>query len=268
VLNLSFGTDSVQDSRLDPLSYAVEVAWRKGIVVVAAVGNDGATRTRVSMPAANPYIIAVGAADPMSTEDRSDDKVAPFSTLGNATRHADILAPGRSVVSLRDPGSYIDAQYPAALVRDPQQRFFRGSGTSQAAAVVSGIAALLLQQRPTLTPDQVKRLLMTSRQAMSSNAGDVYAAGQLDMKKAIDTATPTFAQTYSPATGQGSPAVRPFCGATSDRGCLPVTSMMGPSCQHHSGAGGLGLMLQWTGFVGRNVMPVVTAMGPGVVSRL
>jgi serine protease AprX len=204
VLNLSFGTDSVQDARLDPLSYAVEVAWRKGIVVVAAVGNDGAARTRVSMPAANPFVIAVGAADPMGTEDRADDAVASFSTLGNAARHADILAPGRSIVSLRDPGSYIDVQYPAALVGDTQQRYFRGSGTSQAAAVVSGVAALLLQQRPTLTPDQVKRILMTGRQTLASTAGDVYATGQLDVKKAFDTATPTYAQAFTPATGLGS----------------------------------------------------------------
>jgi serine protease AprX len=204
VLNLSFGTDSVQDARLDPLSYAVEVAWRKGIVVVAAVGNDGAARTRVTMPAANPYVITVGAADPMGTEVRTDDKVASFSTLGNATRHADILAPGRSIVSLRDPGSFVDVQYPAALVGDAQQRFFRGSGTSQAAAVVSGVAALLLQQRPTLTPDQVKRIIMTSRQTLPSTAGDVYATGQLDVKKAIDTATPTHTQTFATATGLGT----------------------------------------------------------------
>jgi serine protease AprX len=205
VLNLSFGTDSVQDARLDPLSYAVEVAWRKGIVVVVAVGNDGPTRTRVSMPAANPYVIAVGASDPMATEVRTDDKVASFSTAGNATRHADILAPGRSVVSLRDPGSYVDVNYPAALVPgDVEKRYFRGSGTSQSAAMVSGAAALLLQQRPGLTPDQVKRILMTSRQALPAGAGDTWAAGQIDIKKAIATATPTFSQTFQPSTGTGS----------------------------------------------------------------
>ena len=205
VLNLSFGTDSLQDARLDPLSYAVEVAWRKGIVVVVAVGNDGPTRTRVSMPAANPYVIAVGAADPMGTDSRKDDTVATFSTAGSAARHADILAPGRSVVSLRDPGSFVDVNYPAGLVAsDPYQRFFRGSGTSQSAAMVSGAAALLLQQRPTLTPDQVKRLLMTTNQAMSAGAGDIYATGQIDVKRAFDTATPTYVQTHQPATGRGA----------------------------------------------------------------
>jgi serine protease AprX len=205
VLNLSFGTDSVQDARLDPLSYAVEVAWRKGIVVVVAVGNDGATRTRVSMPAANPYVISVGSADPMGTDARGDDRVADFSTRGSSARHADILAAGRSVVSLRNPGSFVDAHYPAALVTgDAALRLFRGSGTSQSAAVVSGAAALLLQQRPTLKPDQVKRLLMGSVQALPAVGGDVYRTGQMDVKKASETMTPTYTQTHPAALGTGT----------------------------------------------------------------
>jgi serine protease AprX len=204
VLNLSFGTDSLQDPRLDPLSYAVEVAWRKGIVVVVAVGNDGPTDTRLSMPAINPYVIAVGGSDPMATEARTDDKFASFSTAGDAARHADILAPGRSVVSLRDPGSFVDVNYPAALIpTDLEQRFFRGSGTSQAAAMVSGAAALLLQHRPNLTADQVKRLLMTTRQALPAGSGDTFGVGQIDVKKAAETAVPAYTQTHPAASGTG-----------------------------------------------------------------
>lgn len=73
VVNLSFGTDSAQSAILNPLSYAVEAAWRKGIVAVVSVGDDGATAPRVTMPAANPYIIAVGATDPNGAEVRTDD---------------------------------------------------------------------------------------------------------------------------------------------------------------------------------------------------
>ena len=61
VINLSFGTDSTQSYQLDPLAHAAEVAWRKGIVVVASAGNSGGTR--LAMPAADPYLIAVGALD-------------------------------------------------------------------------------------------------------------------------------------------------------------------------------------------------------------
>jgi serine protease AprX len=208
VLNLSFGTASTQSAALDPLSYAVEQAWLKGIVVVVAAGNDGFSANNRTMPGANPDILAVGAADTRGTDVRTDDVVASFSNRGNATRHADVLAAGRSIVSLRDPGSYIDINYPTARLStttDPAQRFFRGSGTSQAAAVVSGTVALLLQQRPGLTPDQVKKLLMSTADPIVG--GDAYAAGsgQINIAKAALTKTPaTPKPVNSAATGLGS----------------------------------------------------------------
>jgi serine protease AprX len=209
VLNLSFGTDSVQDPRLDPLSHAVEAAWRKGIVVVVAVGNDGPTRTQVSMPAANKYVIAVGAADHVGTEPKGDDVVASFSTRGSTTRAADLLAPGRSIVSLRTPNSFIDSNYPAGLLgttTDPTLRFFKGSGTSQATAVVSGAAALLLQARPTLTPDEVKRLLVTTTDAMPKADPIGRGAGQLNIRNALGAPSPgvTATQTFPASTGLGT----------------------------------------------------------------
>jgi serine protease AprX len=207
VLNLSFGTDSVQDARLDPLSYAVEAAWRKGIVVVVAVGNDGAAADRVTMPAANPFVITVGAADPNGTVSRVDDTVATFSTRGNATRHADLLAAGRSVVSLRAPGSYVDVNYPGARITDAtgKERLMRGSGTSQAAAVVSGSVALLLEQRPSLTPNQVKKLLMDTADPLTGADPISAGAGQLDIASAMTAATPYYStQKDIAATGLGT----------------------------------------------------------------
>jgi serine protease AprX len=208
VLNLSFGTESIQSAVLDPLSYAVEQAWLRGIVVVVAAGNDGFTASRLTMPAANANVIAVGAADARGTDVRTDDVVASFSNRGNAARHADVLASGRSIVSLRSPGSYIDYTYPSArlpLTTDPAQRFLRGSGTSQAAAVVSGSVALLLEQRPGLTPDQVKGLLMST--AVPIVGGDPYAAGagQINVAAAARLRTPmTFRQTNVAASGLGT----------------------------------------------------------------
>jgi serine protease AprX len=149
----------------------------------------------------------VGAADPNGTDVRTDDTVAAFSSRGNATRHADLLAAGRSVVSLRDPGSYIDVAYPGARVADAagQQRFFRGSGTSQAAAVVSGSVALLLQQRPGLTPDQVKKLLVQSADPLTGADPIAAGAGQLDIAGAATLSIPMNAkQSYPAATGLGS----------------------------------------------------------------
>jgi len=150
-------------------------------------------------------VIAVVAADSLATVDRKDDTVADFSSRGNTSRHADLVAPGKSLVSLRDPNSYIDAHYPGGLVsNDPAQRFFRGSGTSQSTAVVSGAAALLLQQRPNLSPDQVKKLLTSSAQQMPKADLLSQGAGQLDIKGAFDTATPYFMQVHKVSLGMGS----------------------------------------------------------------
>jgi serine protease AprX len=205
VINLSFGTDSLQDPALDPLSYAVEAAWRAGIVVVVSVGNDGPTDTRVGNPALNPYIIAVGGSDIAGTLARNDDTIGAFSTRGNTTRHADLVAPGRSVVSLRDPGAFVDVNYPGGLVNDGTGRYFKGSGTSQAAAVVSGAAALLMQQRPALTPDQVKNLLTSTAVPMTGVDAIAQGAGELNINSAVMAATPTTAtQSFAKALGTGT----------------------------------------------------------------
>jgi serine protease AprX len=201
VLNLSYGTDGVQDYRVDPLTHAIENAWRAGIVVVVAAGNSGTSAPRLNDPAYDPYVLAVGASDTEGTVSASDDLVPDFSSRGDAARRVDFVAPGRSIVSLRDPGSNIDDANPTARVDD---RFFKGSGTSQAAAVTSGAVALLLQSRPDLRPDQVKALLRSSAEAMPSADAVGRGAGELDVYRAYQAATPQTTQTWAPSTGLGS----------------------------------------------------------------
>jgi hypothetical protein len=201
VLNLSFGTDGTQDYRIDPLSHAVEEAWRRGVVVVVAAGNEGHGDARMNNPAYNPYVISVGGSDGVGSISPSDDEVASWSSRGDAARRPDLVAPGQSVVSLRDPGSHIDLSYPGARVGE---RFFRGSGTSQAAAVVSGAAALLLQQRPDLTPDQVKSLLTSTARPLSRADDGAQGAGILDIKAAAAADTPTAGQAWPRSLGTGS----------------------------------------------------------------
>ncbi|GGJ82820.1 hypothetical protein GCM10010123_10620 [Pilimelia anulata] len=203
ILNLSFGTDSGQDYRLDPLAFAVDAAWRHGIVVATAAGNGGASAD-LTMPALNPRVLAVGATDTLGTTARGDDRLAAFSAAGTGDRLADVLAAGKSIVSLRDPGSFLDERYPGGVVAG---RFFRGSGTSQATAVLSGAAALLLQQRPYLTPDQVKRILITSGDSIQpTENGTRYR--QIDVRDALLTLTPLlYNQHFSApnrATGLGT----------------------------------------------------------------
>jgi len=201
VLNLSFGTDGTQPYTIDPLSHAAEVAWRRGIVVVAAAGNAGYGSDKLNNPAYDPYLLAVGALDGRGTRRSIDDVVPEWSSRGDGVRNPDLVAPGTSIVSLRNPGSEVDLTYPEGRVGE---RFFRGSGTSQAAAVVSGAAALLLDKRPGLSPDQVKELF-TSTASHLRNADPVaQGAGALDLKAAAAARTPSATQEHVPSEGTGS----------------------------------------------------------------
>jgi serine protease AprX len=216
VVNLAFGTDSVQPYLVDPLAAAAENAWKHGLVVIVSGGNEGAGAWHLTDPAMDPYVIAVGASDSdESVAGWGHPDVADYSSSGSWMRHVDLLAPGSSIASLRDPGSFVDVNHPEGLVAgDTTGRLFRGSGTSQAAAVVSGAVALLLQANPDLTPDQVKYALTQTAKPMPDSAVSA-GAGELDVKAAVaavhgsalfDKAAKTggVAQGWFPSTGQGS----------------------------------------------------------------
>lgn len=205
VLNLSFGTDGTQDYQLDPLAYAAEVAWLHGIVVVVAAGNAGFGSPQLNDPAYDPYVIAVGADDTKGTDDPKDDVIPSFQSRGNSVRHPDLVAPGKSIVSLRDPGSYVDDANPGARVG--YTRFFRGSGSSQATAIVSGAVATLLQEHPALTPDQVKALLMQTATPLDNADPVAQGAGLINMHNAREAKVSTVAdavQTWPRSSGLGS----------------------------------------------------------------
>ena len=201
VINLSYGTKSGQAYALDPLAYAAEVAWRAGIVVVAAAGNNGSASAGLTDPAFDPYVIAVGAADTQNTLTTTDDTVASFSSVGNGTRNPDLVAPGVHIASLRDPGSNIDTQFGSTA--DVGTRFFRGSGTSQATAVVSGAAAIYLSDHQSATPDQVKIALTSTAAKLASASTAAQGAGELNVAKAI-AVVPTAKQGFTQSTGTGT----------------------------------------------------------------
>jgi serine protease AprX len=138
VINLSLGTDSTQDYRIDPLDMAVERAWQAGIVVVVSASNRGPGAGTISKPADDPYVVTVGAVRDNTTPGLGDDTVPDFSgagpTAANGIAKPDLAAPGGSVVSSRAVGSYIDNAFPSARVGTA---YFKGSGTSFASAVTS-----------------------------------------------------------------------------------------------------------------------------------
>ena len=183
VLNLAFGTDSLQSYSIDPLDYAVEQAWFSGILVVASAGNRGPGGNTINKPGDDPFVLTVGAADNHGTPDRSSTTVATFSSRGTPDGFAkpDIIAPGITIVSLRDPGSTIDTLYPDARIGDS---YFKGTGTSQSAAIVSGVAALMFQADPRLTPDLVKGILLKTAYR-NGNYGHGAGAGLVDAGSAL-----------------------------------------------------------------------------------
>jgi subtilisin family serine protease len=189
VINMSFGAPPLTAYKFDPFAAAAEIAWRHGIVVVAASGNTGPSSGTVASPGIDPYIVTVGASDDQATLQLNDDVLAWFSSWGasqDSSAKPDLLAPGRKVVSIRVPGSTLDNLLPDHVVTALNgSTYFRLTGTSMSTAVVSGAVALLLERQPSLSPDQVKKILVSTTQSFGSGAMPSGAgAGLLDANAA------------------------------------------------------------------------------------
>jgi serine protease AprX len=204
VLNLSLGTDSTQDWKVDPLNYAVERAWAAGIAVVVAASNEGPAPGSITKPADDPWVITVGATDDRGTTGISDDRLPDFSGRGPTAQGVakpDVVAPGAHVISLRAPGSAIDTQFPWYVDGSYRQ----GSGTSMATGVVSGAVALMLQANPGFTPDRVKYALKATARDAASTDPMAVGDGLVDAYAAAFSAPAgTANQGLARSNGQGS----------------------------------------------------------------
>jgi serine protease AprX len=184
VVNLSLSSASQLPYQADPLTVALAALWERGVTVVVPAGNDGPDGRSITSPGVHPALLTVGAVDEAGTAERGDDSVADFSARGPAPQGVDkpdLVAPGRSVVSLRAPGSVVDTENAGARVGDS---YFKGSGTSFSTAVTSGAVAALLAAHD-LAPDRVKQLLtatayrphgLTDRSAAGAGGLDLAAA--------------------------------------------------------------------------------------------
>jgi len=205
VLNLSLGTRPDVPPELDPVAAAAENAWRHGIVVVAAAGNDG--HAGLADPADATDVVAVGAADARGTATAADDAVAPYSSEATtpSQRHPDLVAPGSHLLGLRVPGSLLDRSHPDGRVGD---RFFRGSGTSEAAALVSGATALVLQRYPQLSPAEVKAFLARGAVRLDAPAA-AQGAGELRLPRLLRLVPERRPVPRRPGHRVPTPAVQP-----------------------------------------------------------
>jgi serine protease AprX len=238
ILNLSLGHAVGESYKTDPLCQAVEAAWKAGIVVVCAAGNTGRQSDTakagqlnegyginygsVQSPGNDPYVITVGAVK-NTDGNRANDKIATYSSRGPSRLDfilkPDLVAPGNQVISTLSNTSYLATTYGATNAvkqteyktgRDTNSRFyFRLSGTSMAAPVVSGAAAILLEKEPWLTPDTIKARLMLSADKVSDKGGLYtdpcsYGAGMLNIYNAIQNTAVATAPAVSPNLYQDS----------------------------------------------------------------
>ena len=199
VINLSLGRPVFESYVDDPLCQAVERAYRAGLVVVVAAGNYGKTQDgrrvsrAITAPGNSPYALTVAAIDDNGTAKRSDDFIADFSSTGptlydNLVK-PDIAAPGRRLHSLYAPGSTLAKRFPEKLISgNGQNGIFELSGTSMAAPVVSGAAALVLEANPKLTPLQVRIALQMSSTFMKDAGLTAAGAGSLNAAAAVKLA--------------------------------------------------------------------------------
>jgi serine protease AprX len=225
VINLSLGHPVFEAAATDPLVQAVESASRAGIVVVASAGNFGMNPLTgqvgyagVTSPGSAPSAITVGALDTKGTATRRDDSVAPYSSRGptwyDGLVKPDVVAPGQALTAVSTSSAKLWKEYTNARVSawgDYSNKYLRLNGTSMAAAVVSGVVALMIDahrdaitwtQKP-LSPNLVKAILQYSAvplldrsagsrpyDVLTQGAGAVNAQGAIDLAEAVDPSQP------------------------------------------------------------------------------
>ena len=197
VVNLSLNSSVAESYHTNPLDAAVEILWFNKITVVVSSGNIG--KNALFPPANDPFVITVGATDDRGTLSTNDDMLASYSGYGKTNdgfQKPDLVAPGTNIVSMDVPtGSRLDHEHPDHIVSNG---YFRMSGTSMSAPMVSGAIALLLQSEPNLTPDQVKYRLMATARPFDTRAR--AGAGYVNVYAAVHSTTTQSANTGIPVS--------------------------------------------------------------------
>jgi len=202
LVNMSLNSTVAESYHTSPLNAALEILWFNGITVVVSAGNNGTSAAGVIYPPANdPFVITVGAVDDKSTVALTDDLLASFSAYGTTLdgfAKPDLVAPGSNIIAALSSGdNNLATEHPLNKVTGLLANiYFRMSGTSMAAAVTTGAVALLLQDEPNLTPDQIKyRLQATATKSWSGYSSQKMGAGYLDIAAAVQGTTTQSANT-------------------------------------------------------------------------
>lgn len=232
VINISLGGDIAGKGRMTALDAAVEEAVAAGLVVVAAVGNDG--RSPVLPPASAPSIIAVGGLDDGNSVDPRHYRMY-HSTWGKGVAglpRPDVIAPARWLAApiLPETAVQTEAHFlhqllhsraadlrrltPTALrpakIRQMAQHRWReqkyiapdyqlAEGTSMSTAVISGLVAQLLEANPRLTPAEVKQILLSTATPLPKVPARQQGVGYVNGGRALATAVSGAIPSANPA---------------------------------------------------------------------
>ncbi|MCE7989867.1 MAG: hypothetical protein DYG89_52640 [Caldilinea sp. CFX5] len=198
VVNLSLNSRVPESYHHSALNAALEVLWFNNVVAVVSAGNGG--KQQLYPPANDPFVITIGSADDKGTVAINDDTLSTFSAYGmtaDGFLKPDLLAPGANIVSLlASDDSNLLAAFPKQKVIAPNNSlYFQMSGTSMAAAVAAGAVAVLLEDEPALTPDQVKYRLLATARPFQGPESCAAGAGYLDLAGAVQGTTTASANT-------------------------------------------------------------------------
>ena len=220
VLNLSIGSNPVAPTDFDPIARAVEFAWKHGITVVCAAGNEGEFGPGgVLSPGDSPYVITVGASDtaPDGDHERRHRHVLQFGrpdALGRVRQARSRGSRQPADLDLRVRDSYIDTNYPQNLIPlasyaptapgGTQPSYLMLSGTSTSAPVGAGVAALMIGQDPSLSPDDVKVRMMSTADPLPGATRFQQGAGLIDAAGALASDARSNGYALSEDVGDGT----------------------------------------------------------------
>jgi subtilisin family serine protease len=209
VMNNSWADGKIAYDPNDPLNVASKAAHDAGITVVFAAGNDGQASGNIYNRYAWPdWVIGVGGVDKLG-------KLGDYSSRGDDAHHATVAAPGSWIISTRAqtgvasfpnqlPIDPTDAANPRVVSPDLWPYYTAMLGTSMAAPHVAGVAALMLQKNPLLTPDQVKSTIAATATPLPTCAAVDCGAGLVNALAAVTDAAndaPVAAITVSVSAG-------------------------------------------------------------------
>lgn len=181
VINLSLGGPDESEAEQE----AIDEVLGKGVVIVAAAGNESGS---VGFPAGFDGVIAVGSV-------RFDEQLSFFSNFGP---EIDIVAPGGDATIDQNGDGFPDAVLQETFtasgllkIRNIRWEIVGFQGTSQASPHVAGVAALILEKNPTLTPDDVRNVLTSSAKDLGApGKDDTFGWGLVDAAAALIPAPP------------------------------------------------------------------------------